>query len=76
MGRGISVATFRIHDSNPSLIWAIHTLKPSMDGTIRYGEAKNPGPTTGDLLTVGVSNPGGLRQKEDILLGMGPGIWP
>ena len=50
-------------------------LKPSMDGTIRYGEAKNPGPTTGDLLTVGVSNPGGLRQKEDILLGMGPGIW-
>ena len=75
MGRGISVATFRIHGSNPSLIWAIHTLKPSMDGTIRYGEAKNPGPTTGDLLTVGVNNPGGLRQKEDILLGMGPGIW-
>eukprot|EP00435_Cladocopium_sp_Y103_P011598 s2451_g3.t1 len=44
-----------------------------MDGTI-YGEAKNPGPPTGDMLTVVVSNPGGLRQKEDILLGFGPGI--
>ena len=50
-------------------------LKPSLDGTIRYGEAKNPGPPMGDMLTVGVSNPGGLRQKEDVLLGMGPGIW-
>lgn len=37
-------------------------------GTIRYGEAEHPGPPPGDLLTVGVSNPGGLRRKEQILL--------
>eukprot|EP00435_Cladocopium_sp_Y103_P012734 s3515_g3.t1 len=44
-------------------------------GTIRYGEARHPGPPLGNTLTVGVSNPGGLRQKEEFLLGLGPGIW-
>lgn len=47
---------------------------PMMD-TIRYGEALHPGPAPGALLTVGVSNPSGLRRKEDVLLGLGPGIW-
>eukprot|EP00435_Cladocopium_sp_Y103_P016336 s1333_g4.t1 len=32
-------------------------------------------PCEGDYLTVGISNPGGVRQKEDVLLGLGPGIW-
>lgn len=50
-------------------------MEPLQDGTIRYGEARHPGPSLGEQLTVGVSNPGGLRQKEDVLLGMGPGIW-
>eukprot|EP00438_Fugacium_kawagutii_P025316 Skav217869 [mRNA] locus=scaffold2487:75358:81453:+ [translate_table: standard] len=48
---------------------------PSARSTIRYGEALHPGPHGGDLLTVGVSNPGGLRQKEEHLLDLGPGIW-
>ena len=50
-------------------------LEPPVVGTIRYGEALNPGPSPGDMLTVGVSNPGGLRQKEGILLEMGAGVW-
>ena len=44
-------------------------------GIERYGEARHPGPGRGNILTVGVSNPSGLRQKEDVLLGLGPGIW-
>lgn len=52
-----------------------HCHKPLMRGTTRYGEAQHPGPSHGDILTVGVSNPSGLRQKEDVLLGLGPGIW-
>eukprot|EP00435_Cladocopium_sp_Y103_P072449 s162_g40.t1 len=44
-------------------------------GSERFGEARHPGPDRGNLLTVGVSNPCGLRQKEDILLSLGPGIW-
>lgn len=50
-------------------------LWPHTAGTVRYGEASHPGPSGDSLLTVGVSNPSGLRQKEDILLGLGPGIW-
>ena len=44
---------------------------------IRVGEASHPGPATDQdmLLNVGLSNPGGLRAKEDIVLQMGPGIW-
>ena len=48
---------------------------PLGGGTIRYGEAQHPGPHGDQTLTVGVSNPSGLRQKEDLLLGLGPGIW-
>ena len=40
----------------------------------RFGEARHPGPHH-DYLTVGVSNPGGLRQKEETLLHLGPGLW-
>ena len=48
---------------------------PHFAGTVRYGEASHPGPSGECMLTVGVSNPSGLRQKEDILIGLGPGIW-
>ena len=43
----------------------------------RLGEASNPGPNTLPpmLLTVGTSNPGGLRRKEEIILDRGPGLW-
>eukprot|EP00435_Cladocopium_sp_Y103_P031727 s2118_g8.t1 len=43
----------------------------------RIGEANNPGPEPCQdmLLNVGLSNPGGLRGKEDMLLALGPGIW-
>ena len=44
-------------------------------GGIRYGEADHPDPSSGNLLTVGVNNPSGLRQKEQTLLDLGPGIW-
>eukprot|EP00435_Cladocopium_sp_Y103_P012354 s2527_g3.t1 len=50
-------------------------LCPPSEAVQRYGEARHPGPHLEDLLTVGVSNPGGLRRKEDILLGLGPGLW-
>ena len=50
---------------------------PMAAGT-RYGEALHPGPEDDHSdywLTVGVTNPGGVRAKEDMLLAMGPGIW-
>eukprot|EP00435_Cladocopium_sp_Y103_P016937 s4955_g4.t1 len=53
----------------------IQTFASLPPGAERYGEALHPGPDWGHLLTVGVSNPSGLRQKEHILLGLGPGIW-
>ena len=40
---------------------------------VRVGEASHPGPP--GLFSVGSSNPGGLRGKEDLLLDWGPGIW-
>eukprot|EP00438_Fugacium_kawagutii_P035024 Skav226644 [mRNA] locus=scaffold1097:92180:97042:+ [translate_table: standard] len=43
--------------------------------TTRFGEASHPGPHGDDWLTVGVSNPGGVRQKEQTILELGPGIW-
>eukprot|EP00435_Cladocopium_sp_Y103_P040678 s434_g11.t1 len=39
----------------------------------RLGEATHPGPL--DLLTVGTTNPGGLRQKEPLAIEQGGGIW-
>ena len=38
----------------------------------RYGEARHPGPE--DLVWITTSNPGGLRDKEDLLLDLGSGI--
>eukprot|EP00435_Cladocopium_sp_Y103_P058544 s772_g20.t1 len=54
---------------------SIHFACPSSG--IRFGEARNPGPVPNQagMLTVGVSNPGGLRSKEDIVMQMGVGIW-
>ena len=51
-------------------------LLPNLCGGygIRYGEAQHPGPAQSEFLTIGVSNPGGLRQKESHLLDLGPGI--
>eukprot|EP00435_Cladocopium_sp_Y103_P032314 s106_g8.t1 len=44
---------------------------------VRYGEASHPGPDfdPDQLLTVGVSNPGGLRSKEDLVMELGAGVW-
>ena len=39
----------------------------------RWGEALNPGPT--ETVHLGTSNPSGLRSKELIALGLGPGLW-
>ena len=39
----------------------------------RLGEAQNPGPS--DTVTIGCTNPGGLRMKEPLALQHGPGIW-
>eukprot|EP00438_Fugacium_kawagutii_P035740 Skav229334 [mRNA] locus=scaffold2596:57032:62763:+ [translate_table: standard] len=49
--------------------------KPLQMGTFRFGEALHPGPPWGEQLTVGVSNPGGVRQKEEHMLDLGPGVW-
>lgn len=42
-----------------------------------WGEALNPGPSGDDcsLLSVGVTNPSGLRGKEEQAVSLGPGIW-
>ena len=58
----------------PSFVSSL-TFEKSVGGTIRYGEALHPGPHMGEMLTVGVSNPTGFRQKEDTLLELGPGVW-
>eukprot|EP00438_Fugacium_kawagutii_P008056 Skav223965 [mRNA] locus=scaffold3540:263869:268707:+ [translate_table: standard] len=52
-------------------------LFPVYTRECRLGEAGNPGPgfTSEALLTVGVSNPGGLRGKESLLLEQQTGIW-
>ena len=63
------------HWTQVYVFMSLFSLESSQEGTIRYGEADNPGPHLGNVLTVGVSNPGGLRQKEDVLLDLGPGIW-
>ncbi|CAE7274867.1 unnamed protein product, partial [Symbiodinium microadriaticum] len=39
----------------------------------RLGEADNPGPQ--HLISVGTSNPSGLRNKEQLAVDFGPGIW-
>ena len=39
---------------------------------IRFGEATHPGPYEEVILTC--SNPGGIRNKEDLVLSLGPGI--
>ena len=39
----------------------------------RFGEATNPGP--GPLIFVGTSNPSGLRNKEQLIADLGPGVW-
>lgn len=42
---------------------------------VRFGEARHPGPDSSYLLlNVGISNPGGLQSKEDMVLALGPGI--
>ena len=41
----------------------------------RWGEAQNPGPRSSDLHYFGFSNCNGLRQKEEIALSLGPGVW-
>lgn len=39
----------------------------------RVGEASHPGPS--DYVVLGCSNPSGLRMKETLAIGQGPGIW-
>ena len=48
-------------------------LNPRFISFTRVGEAANPGPAS--QLLVSVSNPSGLRQKEEIVLSHGPGIF-
>ena len=40
---------------------------------VRLGEASHPGPFTD--LCLGCTNPSGLRGKESLAVGLGPGIW-
>ena len=45
-------------------------------GCFRWGEARHPAPTDqGVRVSLGFSNPSGLRNKEDHLMDLGPGIW-
>eukprot|EP00435_Cladocopium_sp_Y103_P012254 s2578_g3.t1 len=43
------------------------------NGGFRYGEASHPGPYQD--LVIGTTNPSGLRSKEALAVGQGPGIW-
>ena len=52
---------------NIPLSWPSHGYA---DETLRFGEALHPGP-----LTLGCTNPGGLRSKEALAIDQGPGIW-
>ena len=56
-----------------STAFLFEALQPLLGATTRFGEADNPGPES-PLLTIGVSNPSGLRGKEAILLECGSGI--
>ena len=53
--------TAGIHDPGPVLC------------CLRYGEAEHPGPQ--QLVSLGTSNPGGLRGKEPLINELGPGVW-
>eukprot|EP00438_Fugacium_kawagutii_P034912 Skav206373 [mRNA] locus=scaffold834:175796:187689:- [translate_table: standard] len=57
--------------------WSFDHSVPIYTQACRMGEAGNPGPDfqAEDLLTVGVSNPGGLRGKECHVLELDVGIW-
>ena len=44
-------------------------------GSLRVGEANNPGPVQPSWLRIGTSNPSGLRQKELHAIELGAGIW-
>ena len=53
-------------------------LQPAVPfGCHRWGEALHPGPHDGvsTIVQFGFSNPSGLRKKEEIAVGLGPGIW-
>ena len=43
----------------------------------RWGEAFHPGPSgeVPNIVQFGFSNPAGLRNKEEISVGLGPGVW-
>ena len=61
-------------------LWCTHLALDQIDVytfQCRLGEASNPGPNILPpmLLTVGTSNPGGLRRKEEIIFDRGPGLW-
>ena len=48
--------------------------------TFRYGEARHPGPhldAPSEIMevTISISNPAGVRNKEKLILDAGPGIW-
>ena len=75
------------HDVTADFIrhdWTLHG-----GTTFRYGEALHPGPDVPDLedhafssastalglLRIGCANPGGLRNKEHTVAGLGPGVW-
>eukprot|EP00435_Cladocopium_sp_Y103_P066420 s304_g28.t1 len=55
----------------------VSELHHCIETGVRYGEASHPGPDfdPDQLLTVGVSNPGGLRSKEDLVMELGAGVW-
>ena len=80
MGRGRPVRSFGpallrlllfLWTCGLSLAEAVQTS--FLDAPSRVGEATNPGPA--GIVSVGSSNPGGLRNKEELLLEWGPGIW-
>eukprot|EP00438_Fugacium_kawagutii_P027064 Skav214855 [mRNA] locus=scaffold16:296995:306518:- [translate_table: standard] len=47
----------------------------SIELYLHWGEATNPGPPDDDIVHFGFSNPGGLRNKEEIAMAFGTGVW-
>eukprot|EP00438_Fugacium_kawagutii_P000488 Skav216948 [mRNA] locus=scaffold3396:197642:204095:+ [translate_table: standard] len=58
------------------LVPAHGTAVPAMlTCLLRCGEAQNPGPSEENVVPFGFSNPGGIRNKEEVVLALGPGVW-
>eukprot|EP00435_Cladocopium_sp_Y103_P058197 s55_g20.t1 len=58
-----------------SASWTFDANPPPAISPHRWGEARHPGPDDAPVFQVGFSNPSGLRNKEEIALTLGEGVF-